>query len=161
MKKLLWVTLTILIPLKIFGQIQIDQVGDNWKPQVVQALELIKKTDTNTYKFVVRHCKKISFWNGAFSTVEGNSTITISQGDMSLNSIENIACIIVHESKHLEIIQSGFEFPLPHEECICYIWEYQFIEKLVEEPEWIKENCINMIMKLDCYQMKLNQNEYL
>jgi hypothetical protein len=93
--------------------------------------------------------------------VEGNSTITISQGDMSLNSIENIACIIVHESKHLEIIQSGFEFPLPHEECICYIWEYQFIEKLVEEPEWIKENCINMIMKLDCYQMKLNQNEYL
>jgi hypothetical protein len=59
MKKLLWVTLSILIPFKIFGQIQIDQVGDNWKPQVVEALELIKKTDTNTYKFVLRHCKKI------------------------------------------------------------------------------------------------------
>lgn len=152
MKKIFWLLLLLLIPFKIFGQIQIDQVGDKWQPQVVQALELIKKTDTTTYNSVLAHCKKISFWAGEFSTVEGNSTITIARGDMELNSIENIACIIVHESKHLEIIQLKLEFPLQYEECICYLCEMNFIEKLQGEPEWIRENCLNMIMKLECSQ---------
>jgi hypothetical protein len=71
---------------------------------------------------------------------------------MELNSIENIACIIVHESKHLEIIQLKLEFPLQYEECICYLWEMNFIEKMQGEPDWIRENCLNMIMKLDCSQ---------
>jgi len=152
MKKMLWVLTLLLIPFKIFGQIQIDQVGDNWQPQVVEALELIKKTDITTYNSVLTHCKKISFWSGEFSTVEGNSTITIARGDMGLNSIENIACIIVHESKHLEIIQLKLEFPLQYEECICYLCEMNFIDKLQGEPEWIRENCLNMIMKLECSQ---------
>jgi len=121
-------------------------------------LSLIKTTDTNTFKFVNKHCKKISFWNGEFSTVEGSSTVTIAKGDMQLGSIENIACIIVHESKHLEIIQLGLEFPLQHEECICYLWEMDFIEKMKGEPEWIKENCLNMLLKLECIE---NENEYL
>jgi hypothetical protein len=137
---------------KIFGQIKIDQVGDNWEPQVVQALELIKITDTIKYNLVLKHCKKISFWSGAFSTVEGENTVSIARGDMELNSIENIACIIVHESKHLEIIQLKLEFPLQYEECICYLWEMNFIEKMQGEPDWIRENCLNMIMKLDCSQ---------
>lgn len=152
MKKLIWVLALLLIPFKIFGQIKIDQVGDTWQPQVVQALELIKNTDTNTYNFVLTHCKKISFWSGEFSTVEGENTITIARGDMELNSIENIACIIVHESKHLEIIQLNLQFPLQYEECICYLWEMNFIDKMQGEPEWIRENCLNMIMKLDCSQ---------
>ena len=152
MKKLFWFLLLLVIPFKIFGQIQIDQVGDNWQPQVAQALELIKKTDSTTYNFVISHCKRISFWSGEFSTVEGNSTITIARGDMELNSVENIACIIVHESKHLEIVQLKLEFPLQYEECICYLWEMNFIEKLQSEPEWIRENCLNMIMKLECSQ---------
>jgi hypothetical protein len=158
MKKIFWFLLPLLIPFEIFGQIQIDQVGDNWKPQVEEALTLIKTTDTNTYNFVLRHCKKISFWNGEFSTVEGNSTVTIAKGDMQLESIHNIACIIVHESKHLEIIQLGLEFPLQHEECICYLWEMDFIEKMKGEPDWVKENCLNMLLKLECIESK---NEYL
>lgn len=148
MKKILWVTFFLLFHFKVCGQIKIDQVGDDWQTQVESALDLIKKTDTNTYHFVLRHCKKISFWNGEFSTVEGEYTITISQGDMKLNSIENIACIIVHESKHLEIIQSKYNLPLLYEEYICYLWELLFIESLQGEPEWIKENCLNMLMKL-------------
>ena len=153
-----WFLATLLIPLKIFGQIQIDQVGDNWKPQVEEALSLIKTTDTNTFKFVNKHCKKISFWNGEFSTVEGSSTVTIAKGDMQLGSVENLACIIVHESKHLEIIQLGLQFPLQYEECICYLWEMDFIEKMKGEPEWVRENCLNMLLKLDCAESK---NEYL
>jgi hypothetical protein len=94
MKKLVWVLLLLLIPLKMFGQIKIDQVGDDWQPQVYKALELIKETDTATYLFVLKHCHRISFWCGEFSTVEGEFTITISQGDMQLNSIENLSCII-------------------------------------------------------------------
>jgi len=153
-----WFLATLLIPLKIFGQIQIDQVGDNWKPQVEEALSLIKTTDTNTFKFVNKHCKKISFWNGEFSTVEGSSTVIIAKGDMQLGSVENLACIIVHESKHLEIIQLGLQFPLQYEECICYLWEMDFIEKMKGEPEWVRENCLNMLLKLDCAESK---NEYL
>jgi hypothetical protein len=152
MKKMIWVLPFLLITSKIFGQIKIDQVGDNWEPQVVQALELIKITDTIKYNLVLKHCKKISFWSGAFSTVEGDNTVIIARGDMELNSIENIACIIVHESKHLEIIQLKLEFPLQYEECICYLWEMNFIEKMQGEPDWIRENCLNMIMKLDCSQ---------
>lgn len=38
-----WFLLLLVIPYKIFGQIQIDQVGDDWQPQVAQAIELIKK----------------------------------------------------------------------------------------------------------------------
>jgi hypothetical protein len=158
MKKIFWFLLPLLIPFEIFGQIQIDQVGDNWKPQVEQALSLIKNTDTNTYNFVLKHCKRISFWNGEFSTVEGNSTVTIAKGDMQLESIHNIACIIVHESKHLEIIQLGLEFPLQHEECICYLWEMDFIGKMKGEPEWVRENCLNMLLKLECIE---SENEYL
>jgi hypothetical protein len=149
MKKFLWLPIFLLINLKVCGQIKIDLVGDTWVPQVEQALELIENTDINTYNFVLKHCKKISFWNGEFSTVEGNYTITISQGDMKLNSVENIACILVHESKHLEIIQSETSFSLLYEEYICYLWELQFIEILQGEPEWIKENCLNMIYKLE------------
>ena len=158
MKKMFWFLTTLLIPLKIFGQIQIDQVGDNWKPQVEEALSLIKTTDTNTFKFVNKHCKKIRFWNGEFSTVEGSSTVIIAKGDMQLGSVENLACIIVHESKHLEIIQLGLQFPLQYEECICYLWEMDFIEKMKGEPEWVRENCLNMLLKLDCAESK---NEYL
>ena len=157
MKKMFWFLLLLVIPLKIFGQIQIDQVGDNWQPQVAQALELIKKTDSTTYNFVMSHCKKISFWSGEFSTVEGNSTITIARGDMELNSIENIACIIVHESKHLEIIQLNLNLPLQYEECIAYLWELQFIEKMQGEPEWILGNCQDMISKLACDE---NKNDF-
>lgn len=150
MEKLVWVLLLMLIPFKIYSQIHIDQVGDDWVPQVKDALMLIKKTDSSTYQFVLDNCKKISFWNGEYSTVESNQTITIARGDMELNSIENIACILVHESKHLEIIKFGIELPLLTEECICYLWEMEFIKKLQGEPEWIRENCLNMILKLEC-----------
>lgn len=150
MKKLLWVTLFLLINIKTWAQIKIDQVGDDWVPQVEEALLLIKDTDSSTYDFVIRHCKKISFWNGEYSTVEGENTITISQGDMKLNSIENIACILVHESKHLEVIQLGLSLPLIYEECVCYLWEMEFIQKLEEKPEWVVQNCLNMILKLEC-----------
>lgn len=149
---MIWLLLLILIPCKIFGQIQIDQVGDDWASQVDSALMLIKNTDKETYDFVLKHCKKISFWDGLYSTVEGNNTITISNGDMKIESIENIACIIVHESKHLEFVQLNLQFPLIYEECICYYYEMDFINKLQNEPDWIWENCWSMISKLGCSQ---------
>ena len=55
---MIWLLLLILIPCKIFGQIQIDQVGDDWASQVDSALMLIKNTDKETYDFVLKHCKK-------------------------------------------------------------------------------------------------------
>ena len=152
MEKMIWLLLLILIPCKIFGQIQIDQVGDDWASQVDSALTLIKNTDKETYDFVLKHCKKISFWDGLYSTVEGNNTITISNGDMKIESIENIACIIVHESKHLEFIQLNLQMPLVHEECICYFFEMDFIKKIRYKPDWIMDNCGNMILKFGCSQ---------
>lgn len=158
MKKIFWLLLLLVIPFKIFGQVHIDQVGDGWTPQIKEALQLIKTTDSSAYNFVVHHCKKISFWNGEFSTVEGEYTITIARGDMQLNSIENLACVIVHESKHLEIIQLELNLPLQYEECVAYLWELQFIEKLQGEPEWILENCQNMISKLECVESENDFN---
>ena len=101
MKKLVWVLLWLLIPLKIFGQIKVDQVGDDWQPQVYKALELIKNTDTTTYSFVLKHCHRISFWSGEFSTVEGDKTITgftIYGQELDTNASPTLAIIVGDEN---------------------------------------------------------------
>ena len=100
MKHLLFFSL-LLLTTPIFSQIKVEDVGDGWKNKIELALDLIKRTDSNYYNHVIDNCEHIGFWAGKYSTNEGTS-IYMTKYDFEMNSIQNLACIIVHESKHIE-----------------------------------------------------------
>lgn len=132
MKHLLFLTL-LLFTTPIFSQIKVEDVGDGWKNKIELALELIKKTDSNYYSHVINNCKHIGFWSGKYSTNE-DSSIYMTKYDFEMNSIQNLACIIVHESKHIELSKNKIVLSEKEEECICYTYEKEFLFK-VEVPE--------------------------
>ena len=132
MKHLLFLTL-LLFTTPIFSQIKVEDVGDGWKNKIELALELIKKTDSNYYSHVINNCKHIGFWSGKYSTNE-DSSIYMTKYDFEINSIQNLACIIVHESKHIELSKNKIVLSEKEEECICYTYEKEFLFK-VEVPE--------------------------
>ena len=132
MKHLLFLTL-LLFTTPIFSQIKVEDVGDGWKNKIELALEIIKKTDSNYYSHVINNCKHIGFWSGKYSTNE-DSSIYMTKYDFEMNSIQNLACIIVHESKHIELSKNKIVLSEKEEECICYTYEKEFLFK-VEVPE--------------------------
>lgn len=138
---LLFVTLSS----PIYSQIKIDDIGDGWRLRVDSALTLIKNTDSDKYKNISEVCTHISFWNGGFSTIEGNSTILITQKDMLFGSINNIAAIIVHESKHLFYFKNKIFLPPHEEELRCYKYELNFLNKVPNIEPWLISNAKNKI----------------
>ena len=70
-KSLVFTLLTIFC-ITLNAQIKIDVVGDNWEHNVHKALTLIKNTDTTVYNTVIKNFTNIGFWNGNYSTTEGN-----------------------------------------------------------------------------------------
>ena len=129
----------------LFGQIKITDVGDGWKGKVEQALDTIKKYDTEKYKLVIESCMVIGYWNESFSTTEGDTTILISTKDMNFNNIYNIAAILVHESIHLYIKQLYIKIPPNKEEVITYKYELDFLKKIPNVDQWLIGNCIKQI----------------
>jgi hypothetical protein len=129
----------------LFGQIKITDVGDGWKGKVEQALDTIKKYDTEKYNLVIESCMVIGYWNESFSTTEGDATILISTKDMNFNNIYNIAAILVHESMHLYIKQLYIKIPPNKEEVITYKYELDFLKKIPNVDQWLIGNCIKQI----------------
>jgi hypothetical protein len=140
--------LCVIFLLPIFGhsQMVIDDVGDNWKKNVDSALSVIKKYDIESYEVVINNCKLISFWMGGFSTTQDSTTILISVRDMNIKSINNLACIIVHESKHLDFLNKGIKMDPSKEEFICYTYEYEFLEKIPNIEYWLRTHVITNMM---------------
>lgn len=145
MKHLMTLILTIF-SFTVFSQVRVDQSGEGWKEMVDSAIILIKRTDTSAYNHLIKHCTKIGFWNGGYSSNE-STEIFVSRSDILLGSVENIACILIHEAKHLELQSSGIS--LQQEECICYNYELEFINKL-ENVEWLKQNCELRLNQYEC-----------
>lgn len=129
----------------LFSQILVDDVGDGWKSQVDSALLLIKKTSPEHWTEVEKYCTHITFWLGSFSTTTDSSTVMISTKDIRLNSINNLACIIIHETHHLYILNKGIILSEPKEELECYLWEYKFLNKLPNVEYWLKAHVIKCI----------------
>jgi hypothetical protein len=140
--------LCVIFLLPIFGhsQMVIDDVGDNWKLRVDSALQVVKKYDSINYGKILTNCKKVSFWNGSFSTVEDSQTILITQKDMKHSSINNIAAILVHESTHLFIINKRLKYTPSDEEVFCYFVELRFLEKIPNVEDWLINNTKKMIL---------------
>ena len=128
-----------------FSQILIADVGDGWKGKVEQALDTIKKYDIQKYYLIMEHCSNVAYWNGGFSTTEGDSTITIPAREMNNGNIYNISAILVHETIHLYFKGTKFNLNPNTEEVIAYQHELEFLEKIPCVDPWLIENAKNKI----------------
>lgn len=128
-------------------QIKIDDVGDGWKHQVDSAIRLIHEKDLNAYLMLADHCTDIEFIIGEYSTTKPPGTIAITVKDMKLNSINNIAAILVHESYHLYCWNDKLKLSPRKEEHDAYMYEYEFLCKLPDVEDWLFLNAVNQIIK--------------
>jgi hypothetical protein len=135
----------VILFLPIHSQVKIDDVGDGWKLRVDSAVALIRNTDSDKYKVLIEVCDHISYWNGGFSTIEDSSTILITQKDMLYGSINNIAAILIHESKHLFFLKNKLKLPPHEEELRCYKYELNFLNKVPNVESWLISNAKDKI----------------
>jgi hypothetical protein len=145
-KSLVFTLLTIFC-ITLNAQIKIDVVGDNWEHNVHKALTLIKNTDTTVYNTVIKNCSHIGFWNGNYSTTEGNE-IYITTIEVRDGNIQNLACVIVHESKHIEL--SKLSLDSEEEECVCYLYELEFLIKIKDVDLFLIDNIQSKLNYYNC-----------
>jgi hypothetical protein len=137
--------LFLLLPYVSFSQIKVDDVGDGWKGKVDSALALIKEYDPRSYEHVIENCDHITYWLGSHSTSQYPSSVVIAVQDMKINSINNIACIIVHETVHLKLHTKGVDISGNREELIAYTIERSFAERIPNIEPWILTHIDNQI----------------
>ena len=145
MKGLLGVFL-LLFNYNVIGQIKVDNVGDGWVEKVNQAISLIKKVDSEKYDTLIEVCDHVTFWNGNFSTSENNHTIMISQSDIMRGSVNNVAAVLVHESRHLMFRKLGIEMSEIDEETMVYIYELEFLQKIPGVEKFLIDNAKKRIV---------------
>ena len=125
------------------SQINIADVGDNWKGKVQQALDTIQKYDTVKYNNLITKCNNIGYWNNTFATTEPPHTILIPTSEMNFGNIYNICAILIHESYHLLIY--GRNMGPSQEEYWAYSYELDFLMKVPNVDEWLIQNAQNKI----------------
>jgi hypothetical protein len=149
LKRLLF-SLLIILAVPCFSQKKIDKAGDGWDLKVDSAIQLIRRVDIDKYRMLDTNCYQISFMISPYSSCsleDGLGHIYIAVNDMKLNSINNIAVVLVHESLHLYIAKKGIELIPAKEETFCYMYELNFIEKLTNPEPWLIEHALNNINK--------------
>ncbi len=150
MKSLLLILLTL--PSLLLSQIVIDKAGDGWDLKIDSALQLIKKTDIEKYQLLDSVCGKVEFWSSGFSSNEGKygekGIILVAVKDVKLNSINNLAVVLVHESLHLHVLQKGYIIIPEQEEVWCYRYELDFINKLHNPEPWLKQHAITQLINI-------------
>jgi len=135
------------LPLVASGQIKIDKAGDDWDLKIDSAITLIKQVDSNYYNVLIEHCQHIEIWIGSFSTNywdDTTGTIIVSVNDIRLNSINNIAAILVHESCHLLYLKGGVILSEKEEERSCYAYEYFFLLQVPKVEPWLLEHAFRL-----------------
>ena len=130
----------VLFNYNVVGQIKVDNVGDGWVEKVNQAITLIKKVDSEKYDKLIEVCNHVTFWNGKFSTTEDDHTIMISQTDIMNGSINNVAAVLVHESRHLYFRKLGIKMNEIDEETMSYIYELDFLIKIPGVEKYLIDN---------------------
>ena len=139
--------LLLLIPFTSSGQIRIDKAGDGWDLKIDSALTVIKQTDSQKFQLLDSVCQEVSFWISDFSSnelVENKGRIYVSVKDVRLG-INNLACVLVHESLHLYFLRRGVQLTPAEEENYCYRYELEFIQKLTNPEPWLKVNVLKHI----------------
>ena len=135
-----------------YSQIKVDKAGDGWQLKIDSALQLIKKVDIEKYQLIDSVCERVEFWTSGFSSNEGSygnkGTILVAVKDVQLNSINNLAVVLVHESLHLHVLQKGYILPPEQEEAWCYRYELSFIDKLKNPEPWLKQHAITQLTNI-------------
>ena len=134
------VLLLLLTHYIVVGQVKIDDVGDGWVNKVNQALMLVKQTDEEKYNTLIDVCDHITFWNGNFSTTENDHTIMISQADIMRGSVNNVAAVLVHESRHLYFRKHGIKMKEIDEETLSYMYELDFLKQIPNVEQFLIDN---------------------
>lgn len=152
MKALLLSVLTFLTTSSSSSQIRIDKAGDGWDKKIDSALTLIQKTDIEKSQLIDSVCERVEFWSSTFSSNEGSygkkGTILVAVKDVQLNSINNLAVVLVHESLHLHVLQKGYIIIPEQEEAWCYRYELDFIDKLKNPEPWLKQHAITQLTNI-------------
>ena len=148
----LFLTCALFIVNLAFSQIKIDKAGNGWDLKIDSALQLIKKTDSDKYQLIDSVCERVEFWSSGFSSNEGSygnkGTILVAVKDVQLNSINNLAVVLVHESLHLHVAQKGYIILPEQEEAWCYRYELGFIDKLKNPEPWLKQHAITQLTNI-------------
>ena len=140
--------LTCLTVFPLFGQIKVDKAGDGWDLKVDSALTLIKQTDSAKYALLDTVCSNFAVSLSDFSSCdleEERGRIYISVRDVKLNSINNLAAVMVHESFHLYIWKKKILLHPKGEENYCYRYELELVNKLPNLEPWLKLHVIEQI----------------
>jgi hypothetical protein len=130
----------------VVGQIKVDNVGDGWVEKVNQSILLIKKVDSEKYDKLIEVCNHVTFWSGTFSTTEDDHTIMISQADIMNGSVNNVAAVLVHESRHLMFRKLGIKMDEIDEETMAYIYELDFLVKIPGVEQFLIDNAKKRII---------------
>lgn len=130
----------MLLSLNLFGQIKVAPVDFYWVSRVDSAINIIKNTDKSVYDTLIKYCTNIGFWNGKFSTIENNNEIVITKYDVTKGPINNLAAVIVHESKHLQYVNNNIIVTIHVEEIDCFEYEKKFLLKIPNVELWLIEN---------------------
>jgi hypothetical protein len=138
----LWLFFLSFIPFITFSQIRIDDVGDGWKAQVEQALQLIKNVDSNKYEVVIAYCDHISYALIPYSTTEAGHIILLSTAEMKRGNVYDIATAIVHESLHLYLQRFPIGLDPNDEEALCYAYEIEFLKQIPGVDPWLIEHAM-------------------
>lgn len=136
----------LLLNYNVIGQIKVDNVGDGWVEKVNKSISLIKKVDSEKYDKLIEVCNHITFWNGSFSTTENDHTIMISQADIMNGSVNNVAAVLVHESRHLYFRKLGIKMDEIDEETMAYIYELDFLVKIPGVEQFLIDNAKKRIV---------------
>jgi hypothetical protein len=130
----------------VVSQIKVDNVGDGWVEKVNQSILLIKKVDSEKYDKLLEVCNHVTFWNGTFSTTEDDHTIMISQSDIMKGSINNVAAVLVHESRHLYFRKFNIKMSEIDEETMAYVYELDFLIKIPNVEPFLINNAKKRII---------------
>lgn len=128
----------------------IAKAGDGWELKVDSAIQLIKRVDPEKYLIFKDVCQRIDFWKSSFSSngvIEGDYTILIADADIRLNSINNLAAVLIHESLHLMFIMEDAVMNDKEEEFKCYVYELSFIKNLPTPEPWLTANAYEKLQK--------------
>ena len=148
--KILYFILSLGITLSSFAQPVIHPAGDGWHMKVDSALIIVKKYAPEKYDLISDVCQEIEFWSSDFSSNEirnGVGVIYISNADMRIGSLNNLACVLVHESLHLFFLKNKIKIEKREEEKLCYKYELELLHKIPGAELWLIQHTINKIME--------------
>jgi len=150
MMKKIFLLLSLVVPSFCFSQIQIDQAGDDWRSFIDSSLRIIKNRDPEKYDLIDTVCRRITMWNGDFSSCEGKvgekGEIVISSRDIKLGYY-NVSTALVHESLHLYFMKRGIELDENKEEILCYRYEIDFLRHLESPDKFLIIHAMDQIEK--------------